>query len=287
MAAGALPFQISLAEWSLHRALEGGQLNHLDFPKVAKEDYGIDAIELVNTFFRDKARDQGYLRDFKKRADDLGVKILLIMCDHEGDLGDAKESHRVEAVENHARWLEAAKFLGCHSIRVNARSSGSETEQLERIADGLSRLSTHAAGLGLNVLVENHGGFSSNGAWLVSLIKKVNLPNCGTLPDFGNFKMGLFGIFGGEYDRYRGVTEMMPFAKAVSAKSHDFGAAGNEVDIDYRRMVRIVLDAGYHGFLGIEYGGTRMSESDGIRATKRLLETVRDEFSRSLSPGTN
>ncbi len=253
-------------------------MNHLDFPRVSREDYGIDAIELVNTFFKDNARDQNYLRDFKKRADDLGVKILLIMCDHEGDLGDPNESHRTEAVENHVKWLEAAKYLGCHSIRVNARSSGSESEQLERVADGLSQLSSRAAGLGINVLVENHGGYSSNGAWLVSLIHKVNLPNCGTLPDFGNFKTGLFGVFGGEYDRYLGVSEMMPYAKAVSAKSHDFDADGNEVDIDYRRMVRIALEAGYHGYFGIEYSGTRLSESDGIRATKRLLEKVRAEF---------
>src|SRR5579859_4924596 len=160
MSAAEPSFKLSLAEWSLHHALEGGKLDHLDFPKVAKNDFGIDAIELVNTFFKGHARNEKYLRDFKRRADDLGVKILLIMCDHEGDLGDPKESRRAETVENHVKWLEAAKFLGCHSIRVNARSSGSEQEQLERVADGLSRLSRHAVPLGLNVLVENHGGWS-------------------------------------------------------------------------------------------------------------------------------
>lgn len=267
-------FRISVAEWSLHRALESGNLNHMDFPKVARQDFDIEAIELVNTFFKDKARDRKYLAEFKKRADDLGIKILLIMCDHEGALGDADEALRKQAVENHYQWLEAAKYLGCHSIRVNAQSSGTEAEQRERVADGLRRLSEHAAGLGLNVLVENHGGLSSNGSWLASLIKTVNLPNCGTLPDFGNFKLA----DGMEYDRYRGVEEMMPFAKAVSAKSHDFDAAGSEVRIDYLRMLRIVLGTGYHSYMGIEYSGEKISESEGIRATKRLLERVRSEL---------
>ncbi len=192
------------------------------------------------------------------------------MCDHEGALGDADVALRKQAVENHRPWLEAAKFLGCHSIRVNAHSSGDETEQSERVADGLRRLSGFAAELDLNVVMENHGGFSSDGRWVASLIKAVNLPNCGTLPDFGNFKIA----DGKEYDRYQGVAEMMPFAKAVSVKTHDFDAAGNETKIDYRRMIRIVLDAGYRGYLGIEFSGERAhgSESEGIHATKRLLE---------------
>ncbi|MDB6112190.1 MAG: Xylose isomerase domain protein barrel [Pedosphaera sp.] len=269
-------FQISLAEWSLHRSLEGGTLPHLDFPQAARRDYGIDVIELVNTFFKDKARDQGYLTDFKKRADDLGVQVLLIMCDHEGALGDVDETKRTQAVENHYKWVEAAQFLGCHSIRVNAQSSGSADEQRSLVADGLGRLAEFAAKAGLNVLVENHGGLSSDGAWLVSVIKQVGLPNCGTLPDFGNFKLA----DGAEYDRYQGVTETMPFAKAVSAKAQEFDASGNEVRIDYRRMMQIVLEAGYHGYVGIEYSGDKLNEPEGILATKKLLETVRDELSR-------
>lgn len=272
-------FEISLAEWSLHRALQAGQLDHMDFPRVARHNCGIDAIELVNTFFKDKARDRRYLAEFKQRADDFGVKIPLIMCDHEGELGDADESRRRQAVKNHRPWLEAARFFGCHSIRVNAYSSGSETEQRERVADGLQQLCKYAADLQLNVLVENHGGYSSDGKWVASLIKAVNLPNCGTLPDFGNFKLA----GGAEYDRYQGVTEMMPFAKAVSAKTHDFDAAGNEIRIDYRRMLRIVLDAGYHGYVGIEYSGERLSEMEGIRATKCLLEHARTEFEAQVA----
>jgi sugar phosphate isomerase/epimerase len=272
-------FKISLAEWSLHNALFGKKLDHLDFPKTAKQDYGIDAIELVNQFFKDKAKDQKYLAEFKKRATDLGVRIMLIMIDDEGDLGDPDPAKRTQAVENHYQWVEAGKFFGCHSIRVNAETGGvgSYEEQQARAADGLRRLSAFGGQHGLNVIVENHGHLSSNGAWLAGVMKLVNRPNCGTLPDFGNFDLG----DGKEYDRYKGVTEMMPFAKAVSAKTHDFDDKGNCIETDYRRMLKIVLDAGYHGHLGIEYEGEKLSEPDGIRATKRLLEKVRDEFGRA------
>jgi sugar phosphate isomerase/epimerase len=268
------PHKISLTEWSLHRALFEGKLNHLDFPKVAKQDYGIDAIELVNQFFMDKAKDQAYLADFKKRASDLGVSILLIMCDNEGMLGDAEQAKRAQAVENHFKWAEAAKFLGCHSIRVNAYSAGTYQEQMDRVVESLRRIGEFCAGLSLNVLVENHGGLSSNAQWLVSVVKSVGLPNCGTLPDLGNFKVDDHT----EYDRYKGVSEMMPYAKAVSAKSLNFDEQGNETRVDYRRMMKIVLDAGYRGYVGIEYSGDKLSEPDGIRATKRLLEKVEREL---------
>ncbi len=268
-------FKISLAQWSLHRTLAAGKLDNRDFSKVAKQDYGIEAVEHVNKFFKDKAKDKDYLAELKKRADDLGVRTLLIMIDSEGALGDPDAKKRQEAVENHFRWVEAAKALGCHAIRVNAQSEGSYEEQQERAADGLRRLAVFGAGHDMNVIVENHGGLSSNGAWLAGVMKKVDHPRCGTLPDFGNFDLG-----GGKtYDRYQGVAELMPFAKAVSAKSHDFDDAGNETKTDYFRMLKIVLDAGYHGFVGIEYEGSRLSEPEGIRATKTLLERVRTKLS--------
>ncbi|MDZ4819043.1 MAG: sugar phosphate isomerase/epimerase family protein [Planctomycetota bacterium] len=269
-------FKISLAQWSLHRALHSGKLNNLDFAETAKNDFGIDAIEYVNSFFGDKAKDMKYLTDLKGRADDLGVKSLLIMCDGEGELGNSNAAKRTTAVENHYRWVDAAKFLGCHSIRVNARSdeSLSAEEQGKLAADGLRRLSEYAAPQEINVIVENHGSLSSNGAWLAKVMKTVNLPNCGTLPDFGNFVIGPNNV----YDRYQGVRELMPFAKGVSAKSYDFDAKGNETKIDYRKMMKIVLDAGYHGYVGIEYEGKTTPEPEGIMATKKLLETVRTEL---------
>jgi len=269
-------FKISLAEWSLHRALFAKKITHLDFPKIAKAEFGITACEYVNQFWMDKAKDAAYVAELKKIAEGEGVTSVLIMCDHEGDLGDADDAKRKESVENHYQWAEAARTLGCHSIRVNAKSTGTPEEQMGRAADGLHRLSEFAATLGLNVIVENHGGISSNGAWLAATIKKVGLPNCGTLPDFGNFTIDKEK--GVEYDRYQGVEEMMPFARGVSAKSQDFDADGNESHTDYRRMMKIVLAAKYHGYVGVEYSGDQLDEYAGTRATKALLEKVRAEL---------
>lgn len=269
-------FEISLAEWSLHKTLFGGKLDNLDFAKTAKEQFGIHAVEFVNQFFKDKAKNADYLAELKKRAGDLGVKLLLIMIDGEGALGDASLAKRNQAVENHFKWVEAAKALGCHSIRVNAASGGSYEDQVHRAADGLRALTEFAAPHEINVIVENHGGLSSNGEWLSSVIKKVDHKRCGTLPDFGNFNLG----DGKQYDRYKGVTELMPFAKAVSAKSHDFNEAGDEIHTDYRKMMKIVLDHGYHGHVGIEYEGGKIGEAEGILATRKLLEKVRTELAK-------
>ena len=273
-------FRISLAQWSLHRTLRKGELDALDFAKTAKIDYGIEAIEYVNSFFKDKARDEAYLKQLKQRAADHGVTSLLTMVDGEGALGDPDEKKRNQAIENHHQWVEAAKFLGCHSIRVNAQSGGTYEEQQKLAADGLRRLTEFGARHQINVIVENHGGLSSNGAWLAGVMKLVDHPRCGTLPDFGNFCLdwGRQDEPDAWYDRYKGVAEMMPFAKAVSAKSNDFDEQGNETRTDYRKMMRIVLDAGYRGHVGVEYEGGRLSEPDGIRATKALLVKVREEL---------
>lgn len=271
-------FEISLAEWSLHRTIFGGKLDNLDFAKAAKRDYGINAIEFVNQFFKDKAKNTEYLTELKKRAEGEGVKMLLIMCDGEGALGDADEKKRQTAVENHFKWVEAAKFLGCHSIRVNAQSSGSFDEQVDRAADGLRKLSEFGAKHEINVIVENHGGLSSNGEWLAKVMKKADHPRCGTLPDFGNFAIDRKNNVW--YDRYKGVTELMPFAKAVSAKSHDFNEAGDETNTDYLKMMKIVLAAGYRGFVGIEYEGGKLGEPEGIHATKKLLDRVHAELAK-------
>jgi sugar phosphate isomerase/epimerase len=284
LAGGRLPaeekqtlFKISLAEWSFHRALFKKAMTNLDFPQRARKEFGIEGVEYVNQFFKDKAKDGKYLAELKKRADDVGVRNVLIMCDGEGALGDPDAKKRMQAVENHYKWVEAAKYLGCHSIRVNAYSQGSHQEQLERAAEGLGKLTEFGASHDINVIVENHGGLSSNADWLVAVLKKVNSPRCGTLPDFGNFPKGDY--------RYKAVKEMMPFAKGVSAKSYDFDDKGDETTIDYRRMMKIVLDAGYHGFVGIEYEGGRLSEADGVRATKRLLERLRQELAGSRKEG--
>ncbi len=268
-------FKISLAQWSFHNALYARKLDHLDFPKAAK-GLGIEACEYVNTFFKDKAGDQAYLRELKTRCDGLGVRSVLIMCDGEGAIGDADTQKRQQAVDNHKKWVEAAEYLGCHSIRVNAQSSGGRDEQMKLAADGLHRLCLFADPHGVNVIVENHGGLSSNGQWLSSVMALAAHPRVGTLPDFGNFRVSE----GEEYDRYKGVAELMPLARGASAKCYDFDKDGNETTIDYRRMLKIVLRAGYRGHLGIEYEGTRLGEEEGVRACKRLLERLRDELSK-------
>jgi L-ribulose-5-phosphate 3-epimerase len=264
-------FKISLAEWSMHRALKAGKMDNLEFPAFAR-GCGIDAVEYVNQFFKDKARNLEYLGELKKRCEDEEVVSVLIMCDGEGNLGDPDDAKRKQAVENHHQWVEAAKYLGCHSIRVNAHSEGSREEQAKLAADGLRQLSEFAAPHKINVIVENHGGLSSDGAWLAGVMKAVDLPNCGTLPDFGNFH---------EYDRYKGTEELMPFAKGVSAKSHAFDAEGNETKSDYLRLMKIVLDHGYHGYVGIEWEGKKPNdEREGVMLTKQLLERVREELSK-------
>jgi len=274
-------FKISLAEWSLNKGIRAGETDHLDFAKIAKRNFGIDAIEYVNQLFTDKSGGSGnYIKEMKNIADGEGVKSLLIMCDGEGFLGDPSNVERSKAVENHYRWVDAAKYLGCHSIRVNAQSKGEYDEQMKLAADGLSNLTEYGAKHNINIIVENHGGLSSNGKWLSGVMDMVNHPHCGTLPDFGNFYLGTWDDKGKDwYDRYVGVQELMPYAKAVSAKSHGFNDDGNEKETDYYKMMKIVLDAGYRGYVGIEYEGAELSEVDGISATKNLLEEVRDKLS--------
>lgn len=288
-------FRISLAQWSLHRTLYGalnpgedrvallrsnpdaalrGTLKPLDFPLVARREYGLEGVEYVNAFMFGHANDEPFLAELARRCEGEGVTSVLIMCDLEGALGDPDPAARSIAVENHVKWLRAAKRLGCHAIRVNAQSRGTVEEQAKLAADGLHTLALAAEPLGLHVIVENHGGYSSRGSWLMDVLRRADHPLLGTLPDFGNFTVSATE----QYDKYQGVTEMMPLARAVSAKSHLFDSQGNEAEIDYRRMMKIVLDAGYRGWVGVEYEGTAHSEPEGIRHTVRLLEKIREEY---------
>jgi sugar phosphate isomerase/epimerase len=268
-------FDISIAEWSLHKALFAKKLTNLDFPELAKKEFGISIVEYVNQFFKDKAEDKTYLNDLIKRQKDNGVTAHLIMIDGEGGLGELDAAVRNKAVENHYKWVEAAKYLGCKTIRVNAFGKGSNEEIAKAAVEGLGKLGEFAAKTGINVIVENHGGSSSNGQWLSGVMKQVNLKNVGTLPDFGNFciKRKADGCEE-SYDRYQGTKELMPFAKGVSAKTYDFDEKGNCIETDYTKILKIVKDAGFKGIAGIEYEGSKLSEYDGIKATKALLERV-------------
>ncbi len=280
-ASDAALFHVSLAQWSLHKAHWDEEMTNLDFPVVTKENWGITAVEYVNSFMKEESRDPAYVAQLKDITQSEGITNVLIMCDGEGRLGDPDEAARIQAVENHYRWVEIARELGCHSIRVNAASEGDWETQRDLAADGLRRLTEFGAQADINVIVENHGGVSSNGAWLAEVMRTVDHPMCGTLPDFGNFNMG--EEWGGWYDIYQGVEELMPFAKAVSAKSHNFDEAGNEREKDYVRLMRLVLDAGYRGYVGIEYEGNELSERDGITATMNLLNRCREELASEYS----
>ena len=264
-------FKISLAEWSLHKALFANEMTNLQFPVVSRE-LGIEAVEYVNQFFKDKAWDEKYLTELNKIAKNEGITNVLIMCDGEGMVGNPKQEERVKTVENHKRWIDAAAFLGCHAIRVNAASEGSYEEQQKLAADGLRMLCEYGETKMINVLVENHGGLSSNGDWLSGVMKMVNHKRVGTLPDFGNFVINR--QTGEEFDRYKGVELLMPFAKGVSGKSWAFDANGNESKMDFYRLMKIVKDSGYKGYVDVEYEGSELSEKDGIIATKKLLEKV-------------
>jgi L-ribulose-5-phosphate 3-epimerase len=271
-AQGKEPFKISLAEWSLHNALFKKEIDNLDFPRIAREQYGIDGVEFVNQFFKDKATDTAYLKDLKGRANDHGVTCVLIMIDGEGDLSAKDKAARTKAVENHKKWVDAATALGCKSIRINTGNNYSQ-ENVFAVGEACNALVEYAEKQGINIICENHGGPSSDPVALLALISWVGKDRFGTLPDFGNFpkdRMNRYTI-----DIYRAIDQMMPFAKGVSAKSYDFDKDGRETTLDYARILKIVTDSGYHGHVGIEYEGKKLTEPEGIKATKRLLESLR------------
>ena len=274
-------YKISLAEWSINRSLFAGKMQHLDFAKIAKS-VGIDAIEYVNQFFKDKAKDAAFLAEMNTRAKNEGVTQVLIMCDGEGNLGDPDAARRQTAVENHYQWVEAAKTLGCHTIRVNGYSSGTPEEQMKLVADGMRKLCEFADGHGINVVIENHGGLSSNAKWLVETLKRVEHKRAGTLPDFGNFRIAGPNkqnpdVKVESYDSYVGVQEMMPLAKGVSVKPRVWDFNGNSSDIDLKRMMKIVVDAGYRGHCGIEHG-PEGRELEAIVELRKQLEAVRESL---------
>ncbi len=277
-------FELSLAEWSLHRALQAGKIDHLDFPSIAKKQYGISVVEYVNGFFGGKkmdfktaAKDKTYLNELLKRSKDAGVTNHLLMVDDEGSLAVPVDDERLKAVEDHKKWIEAAKFLGCVTVRVNLHGDGSPDAKKIASIDSLSSLGDFANTMNINIVVENHGHESSNGAWVADIMRQVNRPNVGTLPDFGNFCLSDdWGNTQGEckdyYDRYQGVKELLPFAKGVSAKTYDFDSNGEQPKMDYKRLLGIVKDSGFKGYIGIEFEGDNQSEDEGIRKTKALLE---------------
>lgn len=281
-------FKLSLAQWSLHRAIGNNDLDPVDFAEKAK-GMGFQGIEYVSGLYTKKIESMGMaalLDTLKAKSNAHDVENVLIMIDGEGNLASSDENERNKAVENHKKWVDAAQFLGCHSIRVNLFGSDSEDEWIANAEQGLKKLAEYGKTKNINVIVENHGGFSSNAELLTRVIKNVDMENCGTLPDFGNFcvKRDSGGNWGGdcveEYDKYKGVEEMMPYAKGVSAKSYDFDENGNETSLDYPRLMKIVKDAGYTGYVGVEFEGSNVSEEKGIELTRDLLLRIGDDLAK-------
>lgn len=276
--------KMSLAEWSFHRALQSGKMDHLDFPSIAFSKYGIKAVEYVNGFFggakmdfREAAKNSAYLNELLKRSRDAGVFNHLLMCDDEGPLSSTNEKERLASVDNHKKWIDAAKLLGCLTVRVNLHGEGDPDDRKKASVDSLGRLGEYAQPMNLNVVVENHGSVTSNGAWVADVMKQVNRSNVGTLPDFGNFCISdPWGTIQGGcdvmYDPYKGVREMLPYAKGVSAKTYDFDGDGEQPLLNYRKLIGIVKDSGFRGYMGIEYEGNDQPEDEGVRRTKALLD---------------
>lgn len=278
-------FKISLAEWCLNKEIFSGQIDHLDFPIIAKTDFGLQGVEYVNQFFPDKANDANYLKELKKRADDHGVTSVLIMIDNEGHISSKDDTERYKAIENHYKWVEAAKFLGCHSIRINLHGAKAVEDWKAASIDGLGRLAEFGASHEIGIVVENHGSHSSHGGRLAEVLRQVDNKWAGTLPDFGNFCVArengeLWGTPCIEhYDTYQGTKDLIPYAKGVSAKTFDFDEHGEETTFDYLRLFKIIKESGFNnGWVGIEYEGEHLPPAEGIMLTKKLLEIVRNEL---------
>ncbi len=263
-------FRISLAEWSLHRAIQSRLITNLDFPRIAREQFGIEGLEFVNQLW--EAPTQGYVQNLRTNMQKSGTTAVLIMVDREGEMGHSEKASRERAAASHRKWVDIAAELGCHAIRANMYSDRQPANAAEAAsvlgwcAESFASLCEYARPSAISVLIENHGGLSSDPDALVRLMRQVNLPNFGTLPDFGNFPKGT--------DRYEAVRKLMPFARGVSYKCYDFGADGEETVLDTGRMMKIVQDAGYRGWVGVEYEGPRLTEFEGIQAAKRRLERL-------------
>ncbi|MBK7930902.1 MAG: sugar phosphate isomerase/epimerase [Bryobacterales bacterium] len=270
-AAQSRKFKISLAQWSIHKAIQSRMVSNLDFPRIAREQFGIEGLEFVNALW--EAPTEGYVSRLKRNMRETGTQCVLIMCDNEGFMGAVDKAERLRAADNHRKWIDITAELGGHAIRTNMYPGQKQPATpaeidtfLGHCAESFARLCEYAKTRNINVIIENHGGVSSNPDVVVALMKKAGLANLGTLPDFGNFPK--------EVDKYDAVQKLMPFAKGVSMKCFDFTPAADETTIDMARMMKIVAAAGYTGWVGIEYEGRRLTEFEGIQAAKRCLEKL-------------
>ena len=264
------PLRLSLAEWSLRREILDFQPRHLELARVAKDVFGLDAIEYRSTFFADKATDFGYLGEMKKRQEDLGVRAVLIEVENEGPLGAQEDWDRWTAIDAHFKWLAAAAFLGCESVSVPAEGLVRGAPYLDWMADSLQRLGGIAKPYGINVLVANRVGLACDGSWMAKLMDRTAVPWVGAHPHVGNVDLG-----GGKaYPRYQGVEEMMPFAKALSVR-------GGSSEIEFGKIAKLAAESNYARYVGIEWDGA----GDPREGTKRTIELVRGAWEKAASGG--
>lgn len=269
--------KLVLAQWSFNKELFAGQMNTFDFIREAKE-MGFSGVEFVNQFFMDKIEDEAYLDSLRATSEKIGIKNTLLMIDRAGNLGASDEKEREAAVLEHKKWMLAAAHLGCPNIRVNAHGDGSSEEVFEACKSSIAKLLTWGKQRKVGVIIENHGGYSSDGDWLYRLIQELEPYGVASLADFDNWCIERENgeLWGApcvkEYDRYKGMQQLLPSAKSVSVKAFEFDANGLPVKSDFSRMFRLIRDSGYDGYLAVEFEGHGIDAKEGILKTKALAE---------------
>ena len=294
--------KISLQCYSFASSLFTKKMNIIDFPKIVREDFNIDAAEYWNRPMVEKRRDSNFIRELNKRTNDYGLENTFMLVDlinfQTGESKSLCSRDKIErnfAIEEHKEWIEFSKAIGCKGIRVNLWSDNMTRSEVKSISqDSLGELLEFSNKINMSIVIENHGGYTSDAKWLIDLIKSINHPKLGTLPDFGTRNFCIkrapkteSGIFGSQcvdqYDKYKGVKEMLPYAKGISAKSHTFNNDGEEMSTDYKKMINLIKASGFNDYIAIEYEGAIMalyakgnskflSSHEGILATKKLIE---------------
>ena len=291
---------IGLQMYSFAPLIMQGKFDLLGFPDLVKNTYGINGAEYWSIPFMGRENDRDFLNDLKRRSDDNGVDNLIILVDdidiktmQSGpSLASSNKNDRDTAIDYHKKWVDVAKNIGCHSIRINLRSEEENDQKiLENSSESISKLIEFSKQDIISIVIENHGGITGDADWLVSLMKNVDSKHLGTLPDFGTYnfciKRGNLNFQSlsenceDQYDKYLGVKKLMPYAKGVSAKSHEFDKDGEELSTNYSRMIKIISESNYKGYITIEYEGamkgmfggegTYLSPHEGILATKKLI----------------
>jgi sugar phosphate isomerase/epimerase len=258
-AAAALPpgkNDISLANWSIVQSFRAGKWKLLDMPRILRDVLKINGLEYVNTFFENPTIE--YLRKLKRNCEDYGMTSVLVMVDDEGNTASLDKAERMQAAVAHRKWIDIAHYLGCHAIRCNLRGGPKEWQQdkdvAKRGAEVFLDILEYAKGSGLNVLIENHGGASSDPDVLLELMRLVNHPKFGMLVDTGNWNPGV--------DRYEATRKLIRYGKGMSVKGT--WGPNKRADFDMEKLLQVCIDGGYHGWWGIEVGWRR---PEGVQAT--------------------